>query len=535
MQRKIDFLTFFLFLFIISLIYLISFTEVPDFRKPIRFLSIVVFIIGLLVFFIFKKNLIQVKTTENSNSCYKEIAFAFLACVIYSIHFFSIHNSHFQSFFLGDMDYVSMAEVLNSTLKGNFFSTNYHGQTENSNYLSHHFSPAIILLSPFMVFSEYRLGYGYSLLFYNLLGVFAISLYLISRNIRGFQFFFLLCFFMINIYVYRLFQSYHFEQIFLFFCVLLFWAIQKEKKILSYFLFLICIFIKEDISIYMTLLGIFLLFTKRKKMGTILIAVSIGYFFYLVPWIQDSIDSGAKINWLLDWSKWGNSISEIAIQILSNPIKVFMLFVQKKSLLFDISLSFSFLFFFYPKIFLILIPIFIFHFSSDRIWFNDFYNYYSYTILPFLIYGSVEGFKKIENFQPSKNLLTLPFLLLFLSLTLFRSSKDQFFPLQIPKIDYSKFQSVIEASSIIPNHSKVNAQFDVSGFVNRKSQIFPMTMEPKDYLFFNLQNGFSPYKSLEELKILKDSLLHSKKFQTIFEKDGIIVIQRVSKHKISKE
>ncbi len=532
MQRKFELISILLFSFCLIFIYSLPVTTLSDYRKAVRVLSYFFLLCGLFGFVFLQKKMKSKSSTspltnENTSENLKENGFTFFVITVYSIHFLYIQNSHWTTFFLGDMDYVSMAEVLNNTLKGSFFATNYHGQIENSNYLSHHFSPAIILLAPFLYLNEFRLGYGFSLLLVNILGVISLSRYLLLKNIKGAGFFFLITFFSLNLYVYRLFQSYHFEQMFFSFCILLFWSIEKGKKIPTLIIFALCLLIKEDIAVYMSIFGFFLIFNGQKKIGSTFFLISIIYFLLFVPWIQSSIQSGAKMNWLQDWSNWGSTIPEIAINLATSPGKLLSTFIQKKSVIFEVSLSLGFLFYFYPKIFLILIPIFIFHFSSARIWFNEFYNYYCYTILPFLIYGSIAGYKKIEASLSQLKMNIYPLLFLLLGISLFRSSNDGIFPIKPDPINEKKFRTAIEAISLIPKNSRVNAQFDISGLVKRTNQVFPMTMEPKDYLIFNFQGGFSPYISIHELEELYLKLTQQGKYKTIFNRDGIVVIQKI--------
>ncbi|EMF82426.1 membrane protein, PF09852 family [Leptospira weilii serovar Topaz str. LT2116] len=70
-----------------------------------------------------------------------------------------------DSFFLGDFDYTAQMRMIVPTIDGKFFQTQYYGPDENANFLSHHMTPGILLLTPFPILFGSELGFGIGIFF----------------------------------------------------------------------------------------------------------------------------------------------------------------------------------------------------------------------------------------------------------------------------------------------------------------------------------------------------------------------------------
>ncbi|MCB1193957.1 MAG: DUF2079 domain-containing protein [Leptospiraceae bacterium] len=432
-----------------------------------------------------------------------------------------------------DNDFVSMAEVLNNTIRGNLFKTNYHGNTETANYLAHHFSPSLLLLAPFMYLSEYRLGYGYGMLFFNLLSIVTFSKLIWIKGFCGKSYEYILIFFVLNLYVYRLFQAYHFESLFLAFVLILMLSIEKRNKALFLIVYIITLLLKEDTSIYLALLGLYYVFTRRTKIGLILFLVSIVYFFYIVPHLMSIPEQSAKINWLADWKHLGDSYITIAKNVFLSPLDITHAFISKKDTLWELCLGFSFLFLFYPPIFIILLPIFSLHFLSERMWYNTFYNYYVYPILPFLVYASIYSLEKLKtNFFIRNNFHLV--ILFLLCISTYRGSLDVLYPFKTFPIDQERVQNVRLAVNQIPKGASVSAQFDLSGFIKRYNPIYPIRMDVsklKDYVLLDTKEGFYPYLTKEDIIDLEKQLTKGNSYLLIYKIKGIGLFKKLNNMK----
>lgn len=418
-----------------------------------------------------------------------------------------------------------MAEVLNNTSKGLLFKTNYHGNGETANYLAHHFSPSLIVLTPFMFLSEYRLGYGYGLLFFNLLSVATLSKVLLLRGFTGKSFRLAIVFFVMNLYVYRLFQAYHFESLFLAFFLILLFSIETQNKALFIISFLFALLLKEDISIYLALFGFYYLLKKEYKLGFFIFFSSTIYFFFIVPYLMSIPDQSAKINWLFDWRHLGRNYLEILQHIFLSPMEIFQGFIKQKETLWELSFGFAFLFLFYPPIFVVILPIFTIHFLSERMWYNSFYNYYIYPILAFLVYASINTLQKLKRYNA--------LLLLVLCLSFYRNSMDALFPFKTFDIDLDRVRGIKNAVEYIPMGVEVSAQFDLSGFVRRQNPVYPVRKDPhklKEFALLDTKNGFYPYIPKEELEKLEIEMKKNQLYYLVYEQNGIKLYRRNSKN-----
>jgi hypothetical protein len=194
-----------------------------------------------------------------------------LACLIF--HYIQITFAFRNSFFLGERDFTSMAEVILNTSKGLWFYSPFHGE-ESDSYLAHHFAPLLLLFVPFTFLSETRLFLAWGQLFY-----FVTLLYIIWNIIANLEFkrefsssdsalntnsltytysneylekFLLFLFLLSNIYLYRILTSYHFEILFVIFFLLLIHSLESKTSFIQILFWTICtIFVKEDASIYL--------------------------------------------------------------------------------------------------------------------------------------------------------------------------------------------------------------------------------------------------------------------------------------------
>ena len=481
------------------------------------------FIISLLcTVFGFKKNSDSIRSSELN-------FFYFSGFLFLSIHFFFLQKNHFETFFLGDFDYVSLSETLQSSLKGYFFRNHYLGNIDKANFLAHHFSPAMLVLAPFLYLSEFRLGFGYGLLFFHLFS------FVLFRKILDFfplnpgEKALWLFFFLLNLYVYRLFTSYHYESLFLFSALGLILSHLKNNNFLFSFFFLFSLLLKEDISLYLALFSLYLLFEKKKYTALLVLSISFFYFFFVPAFFQKRLDPSASVNWLSSWSKWGKTYPEILLHFISQPGIILNSFLNHKKTILELSLGAGFLFWFYIPSLPLFIGIMLIHFLSDRYWYNTFYNYYIYSLLPFYLFFSLKGYLSLRK----KTGQTI--LLLAISLCLYRNSTDSLFPHKLSEPDRTRLDTVRNAFQEIPKYSCLSVQFDLSGFAPRSLSIYPIRERNlKEFILLDFsKKSFSPYLSIKKLKELKNRLVSSGKYRVMWQKNNTYILESFRKGSIS--
>ncbi|HMW06984.1 MAG TPA: DUF2079 domain-containing protein [Leptospiraceae bacterium] len=479
-------------------------------------------------YFILKARKKSVELEKNSNSKL-EFFFALGLIFFYSLLFLYTFYQFKNSFFLVDFDYLALAEILNNSLSGKFFTTHHYGNNVTGNYLAHHFSPSLLLLSPFLFLSDTRLGYGYGLLFYTLLSLGLMGFLLYKFKLRGSVFFFSFLSLSINIYLYRLFFAYHFELLIVFFFLLFFLGREINSKGLLFISILFLLLLKEDMAIYVSCLSLYFFLLRDWKTGGLLLLASLFYFFYIPSFFRNYIDISTQVNWLEDWSKWGNTYSEIFFNILLNPISIFKLFLDKWKVLKEFIFSFSPFVFLEWKLIIVSIPIFIIHFISDRIWYNSFYNYYSYTVISFWIVAFLISIKKMNESKWRQYLPGL--LLLSLSISLYTNSDDQLFPYTRFQIDKTRLENIQTIVNFIPEKNSVATQFDLGAFVKRENPLFPLHEKnlDKDYILIDREKGITPYVDRKRIETMIISM--EGKYSLIAKYDGIELYKKINTDK----
>lgn len=486
-------------------------------------------ILGILFFIISLFSLQdKYKTKANpgiSNDVKSE--FIFLSCQLLILSYLYLRTlyQHLYSFFLVDFDFIALAEILNNSLMGELFKSTHYGNSVSGNYLSHHFSPTILILAPFLLLSKYRIGYAYGLLFFVILSYLLFAILLIKKKIRGNSFYLTMTLFNINIITSRLFFSYHFELLSIFFFLLFFIGKEFNKNYLTITSFFFLLFLKEDIAIYLFCLGIFFIFEKNFRYAVLISLTSLVYFLFVPSFFQGFLNKSAEVNWLQDWSKWGNSYSEILLNIITNPLRLIETVFLKIKVLKQFLLSFSPVILFYPSIILVSLPIFALHFISDRIWYNTLYNYYSYTVAPFFILGMIFSIHKIKE-SKYRN-FTNSILLVCIGISLYASSGDQSFPYKKIITDPNRVKDVLEITDTIQKNKAVAAQFDLGGFIPRANFLYPLHEKnlDKDYILVDIKRGITPYVDRERI----EKMILNIKDKTHFiskEKNGIILFQK---------
>ena len=457
----------------------------------------------------------------------KEMAFLF--CLFSTLSFLYIYTlfQHLHSFFLVDYDFLAIGEILNNSIKGKFFITHHYGSNSSGNYLSHHFAPSILLLSPFILLSKFRLGYAYGLLFYTIVSMSLISILLLRRNVKGTSFYLSMILIAINLPLHRLFFSYHFELLTVFFFILFFVGKEFNKTYLSILSILLLLLLKEDMAIYVFCLGLFFAFQKNWRYAISLTIVSLLYFFFVPSFFQSSLDSSTHVDWLKDWSRWGTSYSEIVFNLFLNPLKVLDSIFSKWKVLREFLFAFSPLILLTPSLILVSLPIFLLHFISDRIWYNTLYNYYSYTVVPFLLLSFI--FSIVRLTQSKFKDYTPAILLVCISLSLYSSSGDKFFPYARINTDRERVSDVQWVIENIPRGKTVATQFDLGAFIPRANPLYPLHEKnlDKDFLFIDSNRGISPYVDKERIEKMIETVTSNQSYSLLLERNGIKLYRRM--------
>jgi hypothetical protein len=144
----------------------------PNLRLNIKIASFIPKIKKILYFAKSKPECEQFQINQ-SNISYKNESYSLTALIlifvgVYVFHFISITQGFYESFFLGERDFTSMAEVILNFKKGFGFYSPFH-EDGRSSYLSHHFAPMLVMFLPFSYLTDTRLFLAWGQIFYGLL------------------------------------------------------------------------------------------------------------------------------------------------------------------------------------------------------------------------------------------------------------------------------------------------------------------------------------------------------------------------------
>ncbi|TGL68800.1 DUF2079 domain-containing protein [Leptospira levettii] len=433
-----------------------------------------------------------------------------------SFHAYELTQYFAESFLFHDADYIGISDVLLSFVKGNGFQSHYYNENVNGSYLNHHFAPGMGFLSPFVKWIPDRYGLAVGVfLCYQLTTILWLTwAYVVSqKNNQSIDLKFLVIWVVLTnqLYLYRIGSSYHFEILVLLFGCFFFYRWEKYKTHLleggtkfTKQLFLLGLFLilfllqKEDIGFYLCLffLPVFLTslhqvyMAKRDNRSLVPLArlyafclfsvllvtvLYLGFVFFLFPIFDGSHST-------LGWSQVLRQKYHSAFKQVTGISKSIQIYWE---LLLSMGLGFVQL---VPELLGISL-VYLTHVISTRPWHHEVYSYYSYSLLPFLLYSGILWLK-------SKKQISLPFVYLILACLFWKNSMDQNFPLEAktntnwydPKVQSEVSEDLPYANGILQseaskvsrntgNQSKeqiVFSQYNLSFYIQDKVTLYPL-------------------------------------------------------------
>ncbi|WCL48934.1 DUF2079 domain-containing protein [Leptospira sp. GIMC2001] len=508
----------------------------------------------------------ETSSEEGFNSKKIYLFYVFIGIILsltFIVHFVLVTFGLQSIFFLGELDFVSMGEIINNIARDGNFTSRFHGDFQSS-YLAHHFAPGLVFYVPFFWLTNDRLILAWSQCFYTLVIIVLIYLNIKKYNWKSWEYYFWILIFASNIYLYRLSLSYHFEILY----VIFFLGIIYFRNQSNIFGEILCLFsaisIKEDIAIYLGLFYAIESITSFKiilgspkntiQLGSINISTTekkewilpikdfcislfcILTFFIFTPLLRNLMEVNSDENWLSIWSNWGTTPVQIVTTVIFHPIDFLTSIFAKKNILLEISMGFAFLFWLSPKHFIYIFMISCLHFISSREWHNELYNYYIYPILPVLIIGTIEGWNRIRKYLGH---YMVPIIFLGLGIIFYRNSLDINFPFTASNHYKStsaldeKLYNTKEIVKLIPNYSIVATEFDLGSFVSLKNKLIPIKedfsafgSDSPEYILIDTDMGFSPYISLNTIRDWEKSWITEQSYNVFAEKGSLRLLKK---------
>ena len=208
----------------------------------------------------------------------------------------------------------------------------------------------------------------------------------------------------------------------------------EEKKNTLFILFLIlCLMVREEVSLVTCFFGIYIMFKKRYFLGLVTIILSLIYFytviFLVIPSFRvENLNSALEVNILNEhlasvWYRgWGDTYPEMIKYILLNPLDVLnkILTPPKIGNFIMILIPLLFMSLGNMLIFFIAIPNLSMTFLSFSITHSSYILYYLSPSLPVFFYAAISGISKISNWKVvNQNALIHAILVASISTTIF--------------------------------------------------------------------------------------------------------------------
>lgn len=458
--------------FLFSLVSPFLFISPKNFHAPFqKGVFLFLFFLTILNFWKEKKIKSQAKTNNNLTNIAllsdKQIIILpyllFASCVFFFItstyHAFHLTKSLADAFLFQDADYIGISDILLSISHGEGFASSYYSELGEGSYLHHHFSPGMLVLTPFISWFPNKLGLAVGVFFvYQLATILWILwAYQISKHHlkdKGIKFLTFWILLTNQLYLYRIGSSFHFEVLVLVFGLFFFYIWEQREKIqkgsfrspwIYYNVLALSIILylsqKEDIGIYLllfflpTVFGILYKLWKKKKnenrdaqqpsgsptdnsqeKATIrsltlvfsIVFVWFGFVFFIYPMFGDRSES-------VTWTKVLTQEYHSAFKQVTGFKKTLVIFLE-------IAISGGLgIFQMIPEVIGIVL-IYVTHIFSSRPWHHEVYTYYSYSLVPFLLYSGILWIQ-------SEKKINLSFAFLILTCLFWKNSLDQNYPL----------------------------------------------------------------------------------------------------------
>jgi uncharacterized membrane protein len=184
----------------------------------------------------------------------------------------------------------------------------------------------------------------------------------------------------------------------------LFYFFEEKKNKLFILTLILCLMVREEISLVTCFFGIYMLIKKRYSLAFFTIILSLAYFFTVLLVVMPSFRTGgnhqAHIAASL-YSQWGSTYSEMILSILLNPIDAFNKILIAPKIGHFVMILVPLLFIPLSSIFAFLVatPNLAMVFLSSSITHSSFILYYLSPSIPIFFYATITGISKLKNFK----------------------------------------------------------------------------------------------------------------------------------------
>lgn len=462
--------------------------------------------ISLLTYFI--SNKFSLKINKKTSYCIFFFSLLFYVFSILYLTFGKIKALHHY------VDFAAHLEILWRNYQGLGLTTlmaeNYHG---GSHWFAAHFTPIIYLtyVPAFTIFpSPYVIPISETFfILSSLIPLWLISKKYINENLSRL---YVSCFLFYPTVFYMNLYGIAYIEISIPLLLWTFYFFEKKNNLLFFILLILSIMTREEVSLVTCFLGIYILLKKKYFLGFFTILLSIIYFYLVVFIIMPSFrnENYQQVHVAAVWYKeWGNTYSEIIINILFNPMEFLKkILVPPKIGNFAILLiPLLFLPLFNFLRFLIALPNLAITFLSFSITHSSYILYYVAPSIAVFFYSTISVINKISKYRlVNQNALVNSVLIASISTSVFFGAtpisiafwnKDyavgNFYTSNFHRTAYQENHRHVVAKKIvqlIPQNSVVSAEqhFMPLLYKHKKMIIFPSPESEIEYVFIDRYN-----------------------------------------------
>jgi uncharacterized membrane protein len=512
------------------------------FTRIIFILSEVIFLI-----FVFVINKIRINFLDNLINFIIKYKYEFsvlFSSFLYFVYYTTASFLRYDNFFTGRFDLGNMDQAVWNTIHGRIFEITNPNGTEIISRLAFHADFILVLLSPlYLIWSNPKMLLITQSL---VLSLGAIFVFLIGNHIlknKNISLAFSIAYLINPSIGYANLYDFHPVTLATTFLLATFYFILKKNYKFFLLFAILSGLTKEHVWAIVGLIGLYIVFSSIKKTGFknkfinkdvftgLFVTFSSAVLFYYLIWYLIPSQSGGNHFALSYYSDFGNSASEVAKNILLNPIKTLSIALtpEKLKYLYDILSPIGFLSLFSPLIILLSIPDLAVNLLSNNAQLHQIYYQYTSTTTPFLFIAAIYSIllSKFKNINRVLIIIYIIFFAFFAQYLLgpLPGSKK-------PNIDVFTKQlgnknTIENYISKIPSNYSVSATNNLGSHLSRRKEIFtiPLGMDRADIIMFLLNDEFAQ-PSLEEQKNMVKRLESDKNYILVFKNGDFVVFEK---------
>lgn len=463
----------------------------------------------------------------------KQKSVLFLLVVFYILYFTTASFLRYQNYYTGRFDLGNMDQTVWNSLHGRIFQLTDPNGTNITSRLSYHADFILILLAPFyLLWQDPRM---LLLLQTVIIALGAFFIFNLSEKVvkdKNIAFILSLGYLLYPPLNYANLYDFHPVALATTFLMASFYFLYEEKYTRFIIFALLAGLTKEEIWLTTSLMGLYALFIKKKKiLGLIVSAVSIAVFYYLI-WIAIPTVRGSEHFALSYYSDFGQSPGGIIKNVLLEPEKTIGIILQKNRIFYLLKI-FSPLGFIplLSPLLLFSLPDLVLNLLSSNASLHQIYYQYTSAITPFVFISAVFGIRNLKKLIPK---IPNYFYAFFLTLTVFYTSyligpmpwsKNPNIDMFILPVRNRKI--IDNFISDIPQKYTIAATNNLGSHLSHRQKIFtvPVGIDKADIIMFLLNDKYAR-PSLAFQKKMAAKMKRDKKYIEVFKENDFIVFEK---------